>query len=339
MNAQILIDSLVQQFTVLVAQLATHGGVRTEVAHVANQVFADLARELQAQGVSRKVSADMFGMALRAYQRKLRRLESGDRRRAPTLGKAVLDAIAARGSLGRSELLARWGREDEALVRGLLRDLVDRGQLVATGRGTSTRYRLPNDRELDARATSHDGGLEEWLWAFVYRNGPITAEALAGRLPLAQAQLTERLESLAASGRLARTRKGYVAQDMSVPLASAAGWEAAVFDHLQAVVQAITQRLQRGAGVPKGAELAGGSTYSFDIWDGHPLTAEVEGSLARFRVEQTRLRERVDAWNRDHGRPARYRQVVMYGGQCVLDRETGAGSVVGRSEKRTKEER
>ena len=69
MNAQILIDSIVRQVTVLIAQLATSGGIRAPLSHVANQVFVDLARELEEQGVSRKVSADMFGMALRAYIR------------------------------------------------------------------------------------------------------------------------------------------------------------------------------------------------------------------------------------------------------------------------------
>jgi hypothetical protein len=48
------------------------------VAHLANQVFVQLARELESQGVSRKVSADMFGMALRAYVRKLRRLSEAE---------------------------------------------------------------------------------------------------------------------------------------------------------------------------------------------------------------------------------------------------------------------
>jgi hypothetical protein len=70
MNGQLLIDAVVQQITVLIAQLATSGGVRVPVALIANQVFIQLARELESQGVSRKVSADMFGLALRTYQRK-----------------------------------------------------------------------------------------------------------------------------------------------------------------------------------------------------------------------------------------------------------------------------
>ena len=46
MNVKILIDSIVRQTTVLIAQLATSGGVRAPLAHVANQVFLDLSREL-----------------------------------------------------------------------------------------------------------------------------------------------------------------------------------------------------------------------------------------------------------------------------------------------------
>lgn len=60
MNAQVLIDSIVRQVTVLIAQLAMSGGIRAPLAHVANQVFLDLARELQEQGVSRKVSAEGY---------------------------------------------------------------------------------------------------------------------------------------------------------------------------------------------------------------------------------------------------------------------------------------
>src|SRR4051812_20001052 len=46
MNLSVLIDSIVRQVTVLIAQLATAGGVRAPVAHIANQVFVQLAREL-----------------------------------------------------------------------------------------------------------------------------------------------------------------------------------------------------------------------------------------------------------------------------------------------------
>src|SRR5688572_12596582 len=47
--------------------------------HIAEQVFLELAREIEAQSVGQKVAADMFGLALRSYQVKLKRVsESAD---------------------------------------------------------------------------------------------------------------------------------------------------------------------------------------------------------------------------------------------------------------------
>jgi hypothetical protein len=71
MNVTYLIDSIVQQTTVLIAQVATTAGVRAPLAHVANRVFLDLVTEIERQGVARKVVADMFGLALRSYQQKV----------------------------------------------------------------------------------------------------------------------------------------------------------------------------------------------------------------------------------------------------------------------------
>ena len=88
MNVQLLIDSVVQQVTVLIAQLATSGGARAPVAHIASQVFVDLAHELEAQGLSRKVSADMFGMALRAYSASSRACRPKHRAAATPCGAA-----------------------------------------------------------------------------------------------------------------------------------------------------------------------------------------------------------------------------------------------------------
>jgi hypothetical protein len=65
MDTRTLIDGIVRQTTVLIAQVSTAAGIRAPLAHVADQVFADLARELEAQGVRQKVVADMFGIALR----------------------------------------------------------------------------------------------------------------------------------------------------------------------------------------------------------------------------------------------------------------------------------
>jgi hypothetical protein len=71
MNSRLLIDAIVQQTTVLIAQLSTAAGIRAPLAHIADQVFLELSREIERQGVSRKVAADMFGLALRGYQKRV----------------------------------------------------------------------------------------------------------------------------------------------------------------------------------------------------------------------------------------------------------------------------
>ena len=72
-----------------------------------------------------KVGADMFGMVLRAYQRKLQRLRETVEQRDRSLWQAVLDHIAEHGVVSRAELLRRFKREEPAVMRGVLRDLVD----------------------------------------------------------------------------------------------------------------------------------------------------------------------------------------------------------------------
>ena len=51
MNVKILIDAIVRQTTLLIAQLSTAAGIRAPLAHIADHVFLDLARELEQQGL------------------------------------------------------------------------------------------------------------------------------------------------------------------------------------------------------------------------------------------------------------------------------------------------
>ena len=321
---QLLIDQVVRQTTVLVAQLATAGGARAPLAHVAGQVFVDLANELADQGVSRKVSADMFGMALRAYVRKVRRLRESGTEQGRTLWQAVLDHIATRPgatSVPRRAVLQRFAGDDEAQVRAILRDLVEAGLVVAHGSGEDASYRAATSAERE-RATTSNEGWEELVWATIYRDGPLTHERLAALAPRDPERLSLAVKRLIASGRVESVERDglplLLARDFTIALGERKGWEAAVLDHFQAVVQTICQRLHGGPGGAQLGDTVGGSTYSFDVWPGHPLEAEVHGALRRLREEQTDLRERVDAHNRVNGRPAGYDQVVLYAGQCVL---------------------
>src|SRR5689334_14948027 len=202
MNVQVLIDSIVRQVTVLIAQLATSGGVRAPVAHIANQVFLDLARELEAQGVSRKVSADMFGMALRAYLRKIQRLNESSTEHGRSLWEAVYAFLRSREFVTRTEVLERFQRDDEAQVRSVLHDLAESGFVFQTGNAQDAVFRAATDEELGRMRELHAGRADELVWALVFSEGPTTKETLARMEALRTIDLDAALDRLLASGRV-----------------------------------------------------------------------------------------------------------------------------------------
>jgi hypothetical protein len=323
MNIQLLIDSIVRQVTVLIAQVATSGGVRAPIAHLADQVFVELSNELQAQGVSRKVSADMFGMALRPYIRKLRRLSEGKTDAGKTLWQAVLDFISCEGMVTRARVLERFSRDDKLQVNGVLRDLTDSGLIFVFGKESGAVYRAATESEIGqlSRLTS-ESGLDELVWVLIYRDGPLTEEALRQKLGSQCDTLSEILNRLLADKRVEVQSNGlFVARDFIVPLGSPAGWEAAVFDHFQALVRTVCLRLQRLEAGTNESDIIGGSTYTFDVWPGHPMEDEVKRQLRELRERCGELLRRVETHNREHGLKQPYEQVVLYAGQSILERE------------------
>jgi hypothetical protein len=320
-QTSVLIDSIVRQTTVLIAQLATSGGVRAPLAHVAGQVFAELARELEAQGVSRKVSADMFGMALRTYQRKTQRLRESATVRGRSLWEAVLEFLEGEGVVTRAAVLTRFRHDDQTLVRGVLRDLTESGFVFTSGTGEGVAFRAARADELATLRERDDGSaLDALLWSLVYRHGPLGRAQLASLAHVPGEALDAALERLLAQGRIELNEELYQSRELLIPLDAAVGWEAAVYDHFQAMVKTICVKLGLTADA-KEQPLTGGSTYSFSVWEGHPLEAEVKESLQRFRDEQSSLRARVDAHNAQHGLPARHTRVVTYAGQHLIEQE------------------
>lgn len=321
MNVQLLIDAIVRQTTVLVAQLATTGGARAPLASVANQVFLDLAEELNAQGVSRKVSADMFGLALRTYLRKIQRLRESSTDSGRSLWEAVLEYLGGTGAVSRTDVLRRFHRDDAELVLGILHDLSESGFVFRVGAGPSMAYRAATKEDLDSLASSRDGdGTDELIWAIVYREGPVSLGDIEKRVR--RGDVVKPLSRLVSAGRIHESAVGneklYSSSRFFVPVDATVGWEAAVFDHFQAVVASICARLR---GDHRGGATSGGSTYTFDVWPGHPHEAEVLGLLADLRRRASELRTRVRSHNEAHERPRQRQHVTFYGGQSVVTEE------------------
>lgn len=316
MTIPVLIDAVMRQTMVLIAQLATVGGSRAPLSHLANQVFVDLARELNAQGISRKVSADMFGMALRAYIRKLHRLNESSTERGQSLWQAVLDFIASKPIVSRAEVQLRFHRDEPAVVRGILRDLADTGLVFASGTGDGTVYRIV--REEEAREAQRDGQGEDDLMAvLIYREGPLRHDELLERAGAHIPDLEQMLERLLASGRIEKMADGrYRGTRFHIPVGSSQGWEGALLDHYHALVRTLCARLS--ANEQDVQEHTGGATYTFEVWPGHPQESVVLGTLARFRRELSALRGDVEAHNANTPMPTGYQKVVCYVGQHTV---------------------
>jgi hypothetical protein len=327
MTIELLIQSIVRQTTILIAQLATSGGARAPLAQVASQVFLDLVAELNRQGVSRKVSADMFGLGLRTYQRKIQRLTESCTDHGRSLWEAVLDYLCTQKIATRASVQLRFANDDGAQVRGVLRDLCESGLIFSSGHGPGTAYRAASEDELQAlRQLRTRDGLDELIWAIIYREGPVSKESLVNLTRLEPPELDQTLARLVDTRRVELVAEGsgavYRTGSLLVPVGAPVGWEAAIFDHFQAMVKTICCRLREDRVTSNAADTIGGSTYTLDIWTGHPLEEEVCASLAKLRSILVDLRQRVEAFNEAQGVPDEHKQVVLYVGQCMISQDS-----------------
>ncbi len=318
MNVTLLIDAIVRQTTVLIAHLATSAGMRAPLAHLANQVFYDLVRELEAQGLGRRVVADMFGIALRSYQLKVRRISESISIRDRSLWEAVYGFIQGEGAVRRVRILERFARDDGGQVKAVLHDLVESGLVFRAGRGLEAMYRAVDPDDELALEPADPESLSTFIWALIYLEGPLDRETLAERLSADADALDDTLDRLIADGRIEAHDEGYRASGFVVPLGSEVGYEAALFDHFQAMVSAMCAKLGQGRTRSVPDDTTGGSTWSFDIWPGHPHEAEVYDLLSRLRAEVAPVRAAVAAHNAEHGEPPDATRVTLYLGQGVV---------------------
>lgn len=337
MESRLLIDGIVRQTTVLIAQLSTAAGIRAPLANVADQVFLSLAREIEAQGVGRKVVADMFGMALRTYQKKVSRLTESTTDSGRTLWQAVLQILLERGSMSRKELLERFARDGEKETIGVLTDLVNSGLAYTSGRGPAMLYGVTSaiDQQRMDEAQTVEARVN-MLWVAIYREPGVTLEGLQQRLPLSVEQLQAGIDQLLADGRIQRQGDAadapLRAETFYVPVGQQVGWESAVYDHFQAMAKAIANKLRHGDTRSEHGDLIGGTTLSFDLYPDHPEQAAVYGLLESFRAQANAVWARVRAAN--SARPvteAERIKVSFYFGQDVDDLAGARAALLGTS--------
>jgi hypothetical protein len=320
----LLIDAIVRQTTVLIANLSTAAGIRAPLSHVADEVFLSLASEIESQGVGRKVVADMFGLALRSYQKKVQRLTESSSARERTLWEALLELIQREGSVSRADTQLRFGRDGEAAVASVLKDLVDSGLVSMTGRGRAARYSLTSAEDRERLLADADAdALASLAWLAVYR-GATNESEVAESLRIAPARARALIAELIASGRVEQKQGELNAGTLVIPVGSEQGWEAAVLDHFRAVANAIANKVRQGRVRSELSDVIGGGTLSFDLDPGHPFAQRVTGMLDRVRADVNGVFAEVNAYNRTHtfDEERRFR-VWFYFGQNVERPEDG----------------
>ena len=331
MNSQLVIDAIVRQAMVLIAQLSTTDGVRSPLSHVADEVFVSLVRELESQGLGKKVIADMFGLALRSYRQKVHRLSESVTDRGVTLWGAVHGFLAGRDSATRVEILNHFKHDEETTLRSILNDLVESGLVLRSGRGKDTHYRVATGEELEelgiaAEANSQETN-EALVWVHVCRQGPLKKEELAGLLSLPSSVIDEALEGLISDERVrTETRPDgvyYATHQCLIPVGEAAGWEAAIIDHHRAVLTALGAKVASGRHSSAANDEVGGTTLSYDLWPGHPKEQQVRELLAKTRQQVIALWDEVEDHNKTHQSESTY-TVTFYCGQYLIEDEDDA---------------
>lgn len=322
MNVRFLIDRLVQLQAGLLAELATSGGVRAPLAELSDQMFIHLAEELDRRGISRKVSADMFGMALRAYLKKIQRLAKSSTDNGTSLWQAVLDYLNKEGTATRADILQRFCRDDEGQVRAVLHDLTETGLSVCTGNGPQATYRLEH---LETSRLADAETFAELLWLTIFVDGPLSRDQLLERSQHRKPQCDAALAQLVEAGRISVITEPdgsflYESTRFEIAPGQNSGWEAAILDHYQAMVRTILGVLPGLTGTGETGPSVGGFTYSLDVWPGHPLEQEVASTLSELRSRLSDLRKRVDDYNATAQLPEKYSEVRIYGGQSITKR-------------------
>lgn len=321
MNLKLLIDGIVRQTTILIAQLSTSAGARAPLAHVADQVFVELAREIEAQGVRRQVAADMFGMALRSYQKKMRRLTESESARERTLWEAVLDLVETEQP-SRDRVLKRFEYDGEREVAAVLKDLVNSGLVSVTGSGQNAVYVVTSQSVREKLYSSSLDSLANLAWLKLFRQELESRDELAPALGVSEEVASEVLAELLSSGRATEQAGKLTASNVVLPLGTEHGWEVAVLDHFRTVAVAIANKVKDGVTGSKQGDRLGGSTFTFTVTPGHPFEQEVYDLLRKTRLAAQRLWDKVAAQNEaEPPDPTQSVRVSFYVGQTLENSE------------------
>ena len=256
----------------------------------------------------------MFGMALRSYQIKVKRVREGLSESQETLWQLIYDELET-ASRTRRQLVSRFSFEGAKHVSATLQDMVQSGVAYCSGTGDATLYGLTNQADRKRMHLS-DSALSSMLWYLVATDTAMTREALKEQVKCEDEDLERALSELVQEGRLRLEEGRLVAERFEIPVGASKGWEVAVCDHYRAMTTAIAAKVALG---PLAGGAIGGGTVSYRVRDDHPLRDEVFSQLERVRREANELWRKVADENERHGVGSTFTRVTFYFGQGVVE--------------------
>ena len=322
-----LAERLVPLVAELLATLASQNPLRMHFAGIAEKTLYDIVEILRSDGLSQEAVAASLGMTISGYRAKMKKLRTLYAEAAPrtsagstTLLERVYDVVlasSASGGMRYEAIEERFQSIKTDSLKGVLHYLVQSGLLAVSGRGRRKRY-LAVTRSTPAEANYHDVAVT------LYRDGPLTAAELARRVGLEEDAVAEHIEGVRESGFLVEGSDkdgtpNYRSRDYHIPLDTAEGYEAAIWDHVATVLRAVAKKVRLGRHRATMNDETGGATFSFNVPEDAPEGREILSFLARSR---TQLEEWL-TWARsvaDETRPGvRWRRVTVYLGQLTED--------------------
>ncbi len=317
-----LVERMVPLVAELFATLAAKDPLRMRFANIASKTMLDMVDVLQSQGMSQEAVAASLGLTIGGFRSRMKRLreddDDGGRAAGPrTLLERVFAEVAAREDSGAvatyDHLERRLKGTKEDSLRGVLHFLVTSGLLSVTGRGLAREYRVVSRPGAGAARPTDTVVL-------LYREGPLAREAVLTRLGIEAHVLDQHLRVLRQAGVLEETDSPdgprYRVTDYHVPLDAGEGYEAALYDHVAAVLAAITRKVRLGRLRATMGDTVGGSTFTFTVPEDDPLLPEIVGFLSgsRARLEDWLARSRTAVTERP---TSPRRRVTIYVGQNI----------------------
>ncbi|MCK6573895.1 hypothetical protein L6V77_22690 [Myxococcota bacterium] len=326
MNFAGLQARLVPLVAELFATLASKNPLRMYFADIAGKTLLDVVQVLREEGVSQEAIAASFGLTMNGFRDRMRKLQDAHRagvavdaghRTLLERVHAVIDEQAGPDGWTSADALtdAFRGTKNDTL-QGVLTFLQKSALIEARGRGAKKAYRVV-DAPVADELTEHD------VQVTLYREGPFTLERLVNRLEAPEGQVEALLGRIRARGELEEREEGgvtsYGARRYHIHWDDVEGYEAAIYDHLAAVVGALCKKLRMRQHAASLKDLTGGATFTFYVPTDDPLWHEVSGYLRENRLRLEDWLTRARALEGQPHAPGTLKRVTIYVGQAVDD--------------------